>query len=119
MRGRGNILAAVMLAAITAGCGQRPGGLYQRLQSHQESELAQAAVDAGAANDRQAVPYLIEALEHEAADVRLFAITSLRRITGQDLGYRPWASPEERQAAIQRWRQWWGVGPATALSAGE
>lgn len=111
MRGRHNMPASGWLAAamlLAAGCASKPGeqGLYQRLQSNEEGVLAQAVVEAGCRADDQAVPYLIDALEHDAADVRLFAIASLRRITGQDLGYRHWAQPEDRQAAVQRWRMW-------------
>jgi hypothetical protein len=119
MRVECQILSVLFVAATAAGCGaaERPKGLYQRLQSNQESEVAQAAVEAGAAQDRQAVPYLVEALEHDAADVRLFAITSLRKITGQDFGYRPWAPSAQRQSAITRWRQWCGGRSETAISS--
>lgn len=116
-----DILSSVLLASLLAGCGSRTPAkpLYERLQSGQESEVAQAAVDAGQAGDRRAVPYLIEALQHDAADVRLFAIASLRKITGQDFGYRPWAPVPQRDAAVERWRLWWSGPSATALSARE
>ena len=116
-------MLALAAAAAAYGCALRShpsGGLYQRLQSGQDKEVAQAAVEAGAARDRQAVPYLIEALENDAADIRIFAITSLRQITGEDFGFRPWASSGQRAAAVERWRQWWAGASATAaLSAGE
>ena len=42
--------------------------------------------------------------------VRLAAHEELRRRTGQDFGYVPWASAEERTRAIDRWRGWLGRG---------
>jgi hypothetical protein len=116
------VLVLTAVAAGAASCasrGERAESLYQRLQSGQDAQVAHAAVEAGATRDRQAVPYLIEALENDAADIRIFAIASLRQITGKDLGFRPWAAPGQRAAAVQRWRQWWAGDSATAFSAGE
>jgi hypothetical protein len=53
---------------------------------------------------------VVQALVDRLADtdpvVRLAAHEELRRRTGRDFGYVPWASPEERTAAIDRWRTW-------------
>ena len=42
--------------------------------------------------------------------VRLAAHEELRKRTGRDFGYVPWASPEERAGAIERWRAFVGSG---------
>jgi len=58
---------------------------------------------AGAERDTQAVPDLVELLDHEDPAVRLMSIQALQRITGERHGYEPYADPAQREAAIQRW----------------
>jgi hypothetical protein len=52
-----------------------------------------------------AIPQLVSLLQDEDASVRLFAIESLRRITGTDNGYDYKASPQMRAKAVERWRE--------------
>jgi hypothetical protein len=52
------------------------------------------------------VPALVDRLADSDPVVRLAAYEELRRRTGRDFGYVPWASPEERAVAIDRWRTW-------------
>ncbi len=119
MRALKYILAAgaLALAAASAGCANRvdhPKGLCERLQSQDDAVVARAAAQAGARRDSQTVPYLVKALESDAPDVRLFAIASLRNMTGDDLGYCAWADETKRQAAVERWRAWLAHSTATA-----
>jgi hypothetical protein len=58
--------------------------------------------------DSQVVPALVGRLRDDDPVVRLAAHEELRQRTGQDFGYVPWASPEERSTAIDRWRAWLG-----------
>lgn len=39
--------------------------------------------------------------------LRALAGQKLREITGQDFGFRPLATNEERLKAVERWRRWW------------
>ncbi len=55
----------------------------------------------------QVIPPLIERLNDADAVVRLSAHEELRRRTGQDFGFVPWADAAERAPAVQRWRDWW------------
>lgn len=67
------------------------------------------------APDAVAIPALIAHLEDADAVVRLTSHEALRERTGQDFGYIPYGTPEERAAAVSRWRSWWEsqrVGPS-------
>ena len=55
-------------------------------------------------SDEQVVPALVARLDDEDPVVRLAANEELRKRTGRDFGYVPWASDEERAGAIARWR---------------
>ena len=66
---------------------------------------------AGNNTEAAAVPELVERLAEEDESVRFFAITSLRRITGDDYGYDYKADAQCRAEALKRWRE--------ALAAGE
>lgn len=49
---------------------------------------------------------LIQALRDPEPQVRDIASKALQIQTGQNKGYRPDASPEEREAAIHQWERW-------------
>lgn len=61
---------------------------------------------AAAEDDRTAIGALIDDLSSDDPAVRLFADEALRRITGRDLGYKPYADPEPRAEAVERWKRW-------------
>jgi hypothetical protein len=54
------------------------------------------------------LPVLVGQLGNGDPVVRLAAHEELRRRTGQDFGYVPWAPAEERSDAVERWRAWVG-----------
>lgn len=58
---------------------------------------------AGQTRDRSAVPQLVTCLESDDPAMRMLAIQALQRIVGQRLGYSPYGTPAERQAAIAAW----------------
>ena len=57
--------------------------------------------------EQTVVPALIARLSDPDPVVRLSAHHALRKRTGKDFGYVPWADESERAKAIARWRQWW------------
>jgi hypothetical protein len=57
--------------------------------------------------ESQVIPPLIDRLDDSDAVVRLSAHAELRKLTGQDFGYVPWADAAERAPAVARWRAWW------------
>ena len=71
----------------------------------------------GVKPDSQVVPALVGRLGDADPVVRLAAHEELRRRTGRDFGYVPWASPEERSTAIDRWRAWLGQGEGSAAAS--
>jgi hypothetical protein len=58
--------------------------------------------------DSRVVPALVGQLDNRDPVVRLAAHEELRRRTGQDFGYVPWALEEERSGAVERWQAWVG-----------
>jgi len=56
--------------------------------------------------DSQVVPALIGRLEDSDPVVRLAAHEELRRRTGRDFGFVPWADAQERSGAVARWWGW-------------
>jgi HEAT repeat protein len=56
--------------------------------------------------DDRGLAVLVRGLEDADPRVRAKAILVLHGRTGEDFGYRPDASPEDRRAAVARWREW-------------
>lgn len=125
------VVAVALLAAGAAmfapGCNpsggsarsSHPETLPQRLQSDNPAERVTAIVEAGQAGDRSVAALLVDGLEDQDSDVRMFAILSLQKITGETQGYRYYDNQQDRRQAVQRWRQWLtgDHGPATQPQA--
>jgi hypothetical protein len=56
--------------------------------------------------DKEAARQMVLDLESDDPAVRFFAIQGLQRLCGNDLGYRYWETEQNRQAAVERWKQW-------------
>lgn len=101
----------VSLAALS-GCGGPGGDIASGLTSEDPARRAQAAVEAGRACRRDLAGLLVDRLTDNEPEVRLVAIVSLEKITGQTLGYRYYDEPACREQAVRRWRQWLAEGEA-------
>lgn len=101
-------LAVCVCAVVAAGCdlSVRNVSVSRGLQSEDPSLRLTSAVKAANENDRSALPLLVERLEDDSPDVRMFAIEALRRMTGEDFGYRFYADEMDRAKAVKRWRKW-------------
>jgi hypothetical protein len=55
-------------------------------------------------SDRQVLDRLVDDLDSDDPAIRFYAIESLRRISGQTLGYRYFDDERGRAPAIARWR---------------
>lgn len=101
---------------LLAGCARGP--LTTR-KMKQGAPLAQARAIglARRAPDSRVLPALVGQLDNSDPVVRLAAHEELRRRTGQDFGYVPWAPPEERATAVGRWRDWLGQGSFATAQA--
>jgi hypothetical protein len=60
---------------------------------------------AGEAKDRAKIPKLVEQLDSDDPAVRMLSINALERITGQRMGYNPYASSVERRSSMEAWEQ--------------
>lgn len=100
------------MALCLAGClaGSWPGACAPRAPRGLDSPLPQqrmeAAVRAAERQDTSAVPGIVPLLESDDPAVRMVAVQSLERITGQTLGYDHSADEPERRAAVERWVRW-------------
>ena len=96
----------LFVVVLSAGCENARKDIATGLQSELGSERIAACIRAGQQRDESVLPLLVDRLEDSDADVRLFAIGALKKITGQDLGYRCYASESKRSEAVQKWRNW-------------
>jgi hypothetical protein len=65
-----------------------------------------AIKQAGNNNDRSAIPRLVQDLDDNDSAIRFAAICALRKITGQDFGYRYYDDELARRPAVEHWQQW-------------
>ncbi len=110
----GRWIGTVVLAAAMApswGCAHGPRR-FRKIESAAPVVRARAVGVGGRTPDSQVLPALVTRLGDTDPVVRLAAHEELRKRTGQDFGYVPWANPEERSVAIDRWRAWLWQGKA-------
>jgi len=89
---------------LTDLAGQRTVGEFRAfLRSADPAARQLAAWLLGAVPMIEAVTVLVEMLEDEDLDVRVQAIETLNRVSGQDLGFEPEAGEEERSEAVASW----------------
>jgi hypothetical protein len=88
---------------------------YRKMQQAAPLMRAKSIGLAGRMPDPQALPALVSRLDDSDPVVRLAAHEELRRRTGRDFGFVPWASSEERSGAVERWHAW--LGQETLSSA--
>ncbi len=98
------VLAAGAAAWLgTMGCGGAEARRHQ-LRSLNPLDRAEAVVAVSAAGDLNAVHKLVDLLDDSDSAVRMYAILALRRLCGEDLGYRFYEGAAAREPAVQRWR---------------
>lgn len=101
---RSTFVVLVVLAGVIPGC-QSPASRRERLNSTYAPTRARAVVQSAEAGDATAIHKLVDLLEDEDRGVRMYSIVALRRLCGEDYGYRYYDSESERQLAVERWRQ--------------
>jgi hypothetical protein len=107
-------IAFVFALAWSWGCAH---GLskYRKMQQAAPLMRARSIGLATRKPDPQVLPGLVSQLDDGDPVVRLAAHEELRRRTGRDFGFVPWASSEERSGAVERWQAW--LGQETLSSA--
>jgi hypothetical protein len=114
----GRWIGTILLAAAMAsswGCAHGPRR-FQKIDNTAPVVRARAVGLAGRQPDSTVLPVLVTRLGDADPVVRMAAHEELRKRTGQDFGYVPWASAEERSSAIERWRAWLADGAASGVS---
>jgi hypothetical protein len=99
----------VIVVAPSWGCAHGPRN-FRKVQSPAPLVRARAVGLGRRQADSQVMPALVDRLSDSDPVVRLAAHEELRKRTGRDFGYVPWASPEERAGAIEQWRAFVGQG---------
>lgn len=98
------------LLPLTAGCTIAPKS-FRAIDNKAPLVRARAAGMGSTAPPGTATPALVGKLEDSDPAVRLAAHEELKRSTGQDFGFVPWADPAERSTAVGRWKAWLGRTP--------
>ena len=104
----GRVLSGFLtIAALTSmgGCFGGDGPVVS-LKSDEAAGRIPAMQQAAKRKDKSAYPDLIANLNDDDPAVRFYAIESLRRMTGQTLGYRYFEDETHRQESVQRWKDW-------------
>jgi len=96
-------VVAIVMAALPSGCAPPPPADFRSADPASRLKAIEAAART---RDRSAIPDLVESLDSVDPAIRLFAIETLRSLTGTDLGYRAGDSPERRAEAIGGWIEW-------------
>jgi len=77
---------------------------YSELRSSNPLDRARGVVKVAQRGDAGTAHRLVELLADDDPAVRMYAILALRRLYGEDHGYRYYDPPAARAAAIERWR---------------
>lgn len=96
----GVVLTGLLALGACAAPSSRKGGF----ESDNPATLLYAIQEAGESGDRSKLPRLVESLENDDPAVRMMAMVALENITGERLGYRPYASSVKRAPAVARWQ---------------
>jgi hypothetical protein len=104
-------LCAFALACVS-GCSLAPKG-FGGIKKPEPLVRARAIPLGRNKSDEKVVPSLITSLDDKDAVVRMTASEELKKRSGQDFGYVPYAEPEERAPAVSKWNAWWAARQAS------
>jgi hypothetical protein len=99
----------LLLLALVALPGCKISRGEPSLESDDPALLVPAIRRAAIARDEGDLKELVELLDEPDPAVRMFAVNSLRRLTGQHMGYVYYARDRERAEATNRWRAYVGL----------
>lgn len=104
---------AVVLSCACDGAAQQRRQLF----SQYPLDRARAAVQLAELGDVSAIHALVNLLEDDDRAVRMYTIVALKRLCGEDHGYRYYDPQPQRAAAVERWRDALRRGAVTARRA--
>lgn len=119
MRSRPRLLAAFVLCVGAGAACNSSHEVRRGINSPDALGRVLAIREAAEANDRLAVPHLVDRLEDEDEAVRLFAINALVKMTGNRFGYDYAKPADQRAGAVERWRDYVREGRHMSTGAGE
>lgn len=95
----------IAIAVFVTGCSGPP--LQPGFESVDPQERTAALLKAARAGDSSATPELIIMLDSSDPAERMLADEALKRLTGQDFGYRHYDPAWKRQPSVDAWKDWW------------
>jgi hypothetical protein len=113
-RGIGKLALMAAIASL-GGCAHGPRS-FQKVDNQAPLVRARAVGLGRRQDDAKVIPALVNRLDDRDPVVRLAAYEELRQRTGNDFGYVPWGSAEERASAVGRWRAWISQGRGTVVT---
>lgn len=103
-RCRSQVWVWVALAGLGA-CSGPP--LEPGFESADPQERTAALLESARLDNERDIPELITLLNSSDPAERMLAGLTLRRLTGQNFGYRHYDPPLVRGRAVEAWRLWW------------
>ncbi|MBI5369562.1 MAG: HEAT repeat domain-containing protein [Planctomycetes bacterium] len=109
---RSRLAPALVALALLAGCGANPitrvSPDWRVNLTHNDPDVRIQAIGiALEEGSKEALPLLVDRLEDEDAAARMFAYHALRKLSGEDLGFHPYAGDAQRADEVRRWRDRW------------
>jgi hypothetical protein len=105
-RSRAATAAGSVAVALLAGC-QAPRGPVS--VDSEDPDLHVLAIQRDVAeHDERDDPQLVRGLDDPDPAIRFYSIEGLRRLTGDEFGYRYYDGEDARKPAVARWRAWLG-----------
>lgn len=102
---------------VGSGCGSLTPRNFRDLKNPAPVVRAGAVGLTDGQPDYIAIPALIASLDDANDVVRMNANQILKQRTRQDFGFVPWAEPEARAPAVERWKAWWQSQPRSPTQA--
>ena len=110
------LLLLVLGQCLVPGCSSTSepasGDLGSDLRHPDPRIRMQSAVRAADSRRTDLLLPLVENLSDRDESVRFFSAIALRRLTGEDLGYRSFDPEAVRSGAVERWRKWVAAHPS-------
>lgn len=105
-------IACAFALSCASGCSLAPKG-FRGIRKPEPLVRARAIPLGRNKPDDKVVPSLISSLDDKDAVVRMTASEELKKRSGQDFGFVPYAEPDERAPAVSRWKSWWAARQAS------
>ncbi len=100
------LLATGLAALLLSGCSLAPKS-FKGIRKPEPLVRARAIPLGRRLPEEKVVPGLIASLDDRDQVVRMAASEELKKRSGKDFGFVPYAEAEDRAPAVSRWQSWW------------